>query len=66
MGLPILYLFGEIQDFNDLINIGQEEGMCDSTGFHIGEFPVEVSEEHRFFGTHIRELIRFVKSLWRK
>ena len=59
--------FSCIEESNELINVGYEEGMCDSTYLGHFEIPVELpDEDDRFFGTRIREVIKLFKEIFKK
>jgi hypothetical protein len=58
-----------VEEANSHLNVGLEEGFCDSTYLGKIEIPVEIEEpdeDERFFGTHIREVINLFKLFKRK
>ena len=56
-----------VQEFNECLNIGLNEGMCDSTYLGRIEILVEIKDEDsRFFGVHIREAIKTFKEVLKK
>ena len=66
MSYPICN-FLDIEESNELINIGYEQGMCDSTYLGHIELPVELPDkDDKFFGTRIREVIRLLKEIFKK
>ena len=56
-----------VEELNSSLNIGLEDGYCDSTYLGHLEIPVRIiDEDDRFFGTHIREAIKILKELFKK